>query len=167
MHEADVETAVRWSQDREFCLANGWTPDLPPERVRAWWARVLRSVGPDFLRLGIELDGQLVGYADLADIEDDVGRAEFGIVLGERNLWGRGFGREAGRLMLAHGFGRLGLSRVTAEVHASNTRSLALMKRLGFRQEGVLRRHELYRGGVVDVVAFGLLREEFEVERGL
>ena len=164
MREADLEAAVRWSRDREFCLASGWTPELPPGRVRTWWARVLREIGPDFLRLGIELDGQLVGYADLADVEDTVGRAEFGIVLGERKVWGRGLGRAAGRLMLTHGFGRLGLSRVTAEVHAPNTRSLALMKRLGFRQEGVLRRHALYRGGVVDVVAFGLLREEFEVE---
>lgn len=153
---------MRWGQDREFCLASGWTPDLPAERVRAWWARILGDERADFLRLGIELDAQLVGYADLADIEDTVGRAEFGIVLGERNLWGRGLGRIAGRLMLAHGFKQLGLSRVTAEVHAPNARSLALMKRLGFRQEGVLQRHELYRGGVVDVVIFGLLREEFE-----
>lgn len=162
MTDADSDAVVRWSQDREFCLANDWTLDLPPEKVRAWLEGILAELPERFLRLGIELDGRLVGYADLADIQDRVGRAEFGIALGERGVWGQGVGTAAGRAMLRHGFHTLGLTRVTAQVHAPNARSLSLMRRLGFRQEGVLRRHEVYRGGVVDVVQFGLLREEFE-----
>ena len=160
---ADFARVVRWSQDREFCLACDWTPDLTREEVEAWWSRVLAGSGAEFVRLGIEWDGVMVGYADLANVEERVGRAEFGIAVGERHLWGRGIASSAGQLMLRYAFHQLGLSRVTAQVHAPNVRSLALVRRLGFRQEGVLRRHDTYRGGVVDVIVFGLLAQEFEV----
>lgn len=159
---ADFGTIERWSRDEEFCLATGWTLNLTQMQIERSWHRILGEIGEDFLRLGIEVDGALVGYADFANVEHQVGRAEFGIAIGERALWGRGIGFAAGRAMLEHGFSHLGLTKITAQVHAPNLRSLALMRRLGFRQEGVLRRHDLYRGGLADVVLFGLLREEFE-----
>lgn len=159
---ADFGTVFCWGQDEEFCLATGWTLNLTRAQIERSWGRILSEIGADFLRLGIEAGGALIGYVDLADIEHEVGRAELGIAIGERSLWGRSLGFAAGRLMLEHGFAHLGLTRVTAQVHAPNPRSLALMRRLGFVQEGVLSRHELYRGGVCDVVLFGMLREEFE-----
>ena len=165
MTTRDLDTVVTWSRDREFCLAVDWTPDLPEATVRSWWEGVLDSVGGNFQRLGIVVDdgdgGRLVGYTDLALIEHEVGRASFGIAIGERAVWGRGVGRAAGARMLERAFVRHGLTRVTSEVHAPNARSLALMSRLGFVREGVLRRHERYRGGVCDVVLFGMLREEW------
>ncbi|TDM16652.1 hypothetical protein [Macrococcoides canis] len=44
----------------------------------------------DFIRLGIELDDKLIGYADLAYIKGN--SAELGIAIGESKLWGRGIG---------------------------------------------------------------------------
>lgn len=158
----DFEAFRRWSTDREFCLANGWSPDLDEAALRAWWDGLLGSLGPAFDRQGVVLEGQLVGYVDLADIDDSVGRASLGVAIGERSMWGRGLGRAACVRMLERGFEHLGLTRVIAEVHAPNTRSLALVAGLGFTQEGRLRRHDMYRGGVCDVLVFGLLREEFE-----
>jgi RimJ/RimL family protein N-acetyltransferase len=38
----------------------------------------------------------------------------------------------------------------------------ALARRLGFRQEGILRRRNVERGRRVDIVWFGLLREEWQ-----
>ncbi|AFZ68627.1 GNAT family N-acetyltransferase [Deinococcus peraridilitoris] len=161
----DFSTIVRWSEDREFCLAIDWSVDLSRAQVEEWWTRILSDPGDDFLRLGVERGGQLVGYVDLAQQDRQVGRAEFGIAIGERRLWAQGLGIEAGQLMLHHGFHHLGLTRVTAQVHRPNVRSLALMRRLGFREEGLLRRHALYQGGVCDVVIFGLLQNEFDADR--
>lgn len=146
LRPGDEEAAMRWAADPEFCLATGWTAGLAPRKVREHWSRVISGLGPDFLRLGAELDGRLVGYVDLANLTPTSG--EFGIAIGERALWGRGVGAEAGRLMLAHGFDTLGLETITAEVHAPNLRSHALMRRLGFREvrEGG---PDTYRGEMV------------------
>lgn len=134
LRPGDEEAAVRWAADPEFCLATSWTVGLAPRKMREHWRRIINGAGPDFLRLGVEVGGRLVGYVDLAGLTATSG--EFGIAIGERALWGRGVGTEAGRLLLAHAFGTLGLHTVTAEVHAPNLRSHALMRRLGFREVG-------------------------------
>jgi RimJ/RimL family protein N-acetyltransferase len=158
LRPGDEEAAVRWAADPEFCRAAGWTPGLAPRLVRAHWGRLIAGNGPDFLRLGVEVGGRLVGYVDLGNLTRT--SAEFGIGIGERGLWGQGVGAEAGRQMLAHAFGTLGLDHVTAEVHAPNLRSHVLMRRLGFQEVG-MGEPDTYRGAVVDVVRYGLNRNEF------
>ncbi len=95
-------------------------------------------------------------------------RAELGYVLG-REHWGKGLMHEAllalisaafqGRLCGA--FGGLALRRLEAEVNPMNTASCALLLRLGFVQEGLLRQRWVGKGRVYDVAAFGLLSHEW------
>ena len=158
LRPGDEQTAVRWAADAGFCRAAGWTPGLAPRLVRAHWGRLIAGSGPDFLRLGVELGGRLVGYVDLAKLTRTSGEFGIGIGIGERTLWDWGVGTQAGRLMLAHGFGALGLDTVTAEVHAPNRRSHALMRRLGFGEVG-LGEPDTYRGEVVAVVRYELTRD--------
>ena len=132
--------------------------------MSASWKRLLAAPKKDFLRLGIESDEQLVGYADLAGIDHAIGAAEFGIAVGPSRNWGRGIGRAAGLLMLRHGFQVLKLPCVWAEVHAPNLRSLALMRKLRFRQEGV-GAEQMYDGQLAETVQFSLLRGDFEAVR--
>ena len=78
-------------------------------------------------------------------------RSYFGIVIGEKDCWGRGVAAEALRLMLEHAAG-LGLRKVLLEVAADNPRARALYKRTGFQTEGVLRRQLARADGFVDVL---------------
>ena len=78
---ADFAALHEWSQDEAFCRAAGWTPNLTREAVSAFWGQLIAAPEGDFLRLGIESDGQLVGYADLAGIDHAIGAAKFGIVV--------------------------------------------------------------------------------------
>ena len=158
LRPGDEVTAARWGQDREFCLANGWTPGLSERVLRRHWLMVMASIGSDFLRLGIEEEGRLIGYTDLADLTRSSG--EFGIALGDPAAWGQGRGTRAGRLMLAHAFGPLGLLEVRAEVHVPNARSHALMHRLGFVRAGE-GEPDLYRGERVPVWRYHLPRGAF------
>ena len=72
--------------------------------------------------------------------------------------WGRGYATEAARLVVAHGFGPLGLAAVVSFTSVANRRSQAVMERLGMRRDPAedfdhlglpdghpLRRHVLYR----------------------
>ncbi len=67
-------------------------------------------------------------------------QAEFGILIGEKSYWNQGFGREATRLTLQHGFDDLNLHRIFLRVYANNPRAIACYKAAGFVQEGVLAR---------------------------
>lgn len=90
LRPGDEEAAVRWAADPEFCLAAGWTPGLAPRLVRDHWRPIVAGSWPDFLRLGVEVGGRFVGYVDLAELTPTSG--QFGIGIGERALWGRGWG---------------------------------------------------------------------------
>ena len=126
----DLATIVRWSRDETFCRANGWDVGRAEDEVGRHWTRLLTSPPPGLTRLGVEADGELVGYVDLADLTED--DAELGFAIGDSTRWGAGLGTAAARAMVEHGFGVLGLQRIRAVVEASNARSLAVLRKLGF-----------------------------------
>jgi ribosomal-protein-alanine N-acetyltransferase len=74
---------------------------------------------------------------------------------------GRGLGARAVRLAVGWAFEALDLLRVEMTTTPDNAAVLALARRLGFSQEGVLRKRNVERGRRVDVVWFGVLREEW------
>lgn len=73
----------------------------------------------------------------------------------------QGYMTEGLRLVLREAFGPLGLHRVEANVQPENTRSIALVERLGFRREGYSPRYLKIRGRWRDHVRFAMLAEEF------
>jgi [ribosomal protein S5]-alanine N-acetyltransferase len=73
----------------------------------------------------------------------------------------RGLGSRAVALGVAWAFRELDLLRVEMTTTPDNAAVFALARRLGFTQEGVLRKRNVERGRRVDVVWFGVLREEW------
>lgn len=101
---------------------------------------------------------ELVGAMGL-DLAPEHEKAELGYWIGVP-YWGRGYATEAARAVLAYGFGTLGLERVVARHYARNPASGRVLRKLGMRKEGVLRRDIRKWGEFVDVVVYGILREE-------
>lgn len=102
------------------------------------------------------LDGAFVGCCDLSEIDRWHARAEIGFMLG-RPFWGGGYAYEAMRAVIDEAVQALGLKRLTARVHAGNDRSVRLLERLGFQDEGVLRGYIQRAGERRDCRMFGRL----------
>jgi ribosomal-protein-alanine N-acetyltransferase len=100
-------------------------------------------------------DDAFVGVCDLSEIDPSHKRAEIGFMLG-REAWGQGYALEAMRAVLTYAAAS-GLSRLLARTHLGNRRSDALLERLGFQEEGLLRGHVLREGERRDCRLFGLL----------
>lgn len=106
---------------------------------------------------------RLIGTTALTDVTrtDANESALFRIVIGEKELWGRGYGTEATRLVVAEAFETHRLSEVHLEVFRHNPRALAAYERVGFqiRSEHVeyVRRKNLE----LQVVEMVLYRDEF------
>src|SRR5918992_770692 len=62
--------------------------------------------------------------------------ALFRIVIGEKDVWGRGYGTEATRLMAEEAFDGMGLSEIRLEVFNHNLRAIAAYSRVGFEVTG-------------------------------
>ena len=112
-----------------------------------------RQAQGDFFQWGVVQQGSdsLIGTCTLFQIVWEHRRAEVGFIL-RSDLWGLGLAREAVGVMLAHAFDGLGLHRLEADVDPRNERSLSLLTRLGFREEGRLRERWHVDGEVQDSV---------------
>jgi diamine N-acetyltransferase len=106
-----------------------------------------------------------IGKAGLSHVNHMHRTAEFGIVIGEPDCLGKGFGTEATRLVLDYAFTALGLHNVFLRVFAYNTRAIRSYERAGFKEIG--RRRESQRVGakVFDEVLMDCIAREFQGSR--
>jgi len=87
--------------------------------------------------------------------------AELGYVL-VRRRWGQGLMTEVLPVLVRFGFEQLGLHRMDARVEPEHGASVRLLRKLGFKDEGVLRERTLHADGSrTDLALLGLLRHEF------
>ena len=100
-------------------------------------------------------DDAPLGECDLSEIDRWHRRAEVGFIL-KREAWGDGLATEAMQAVLTFA-DDLGLKRLGARAHVANDASAALLKKLGFKEEGVLRGHVERDGERRDCRLFGLL----------
>lgn len=106
-------------------------------------------------------DDGLVGNVALQEISWIDSNAELAILIGEPSHWGSGLGLSACRQVAQHGFMTLNLNKIYLGTVFSNEGMRSVARRLGFVEEGVLRKHRFLRGFWEDVVLYGLLRDEF------
>jgi aminoglycoside 6'-N-acetyltransferase len=114
---------------------------------------------PGWFQYAVERRGSLVGDVGVCVAENRM-QAELGFTLA-REYQGRGYATEAARCVLDRVFSA-GIHRVSAECDARNAASARLLERLGFRREGLRRRHTWLKGEWTDDLLFGLLAEEWE-----
>ncbi|MFE7569022.1 GNAT family N-acetyltransferase [Streptomyces sp. NPDC057539] len=104
--------------------------------------------------------GELAGFVRLALDPHQQRAATIGGAL-RSDAWGRGYGREAVRLLLALAFIDLDLHRVWAARAPMNTASAKTLLASGMTEEGVIRGHVHVHGAWRDSITYGILREEW------
>ena len=83
------------------------------------------------------------------------------VVIGEKDMWGKGYGTETGHLLLQYAFNELGFHRVAVGAVAFNTRALRFWTKLGFQQEGVQRDGYYCDNQYSDFVLMSILENEY------
>lgn len=107
-------------------------------------------------------DDRKIGLINLSGFNWLVGNAWVGIGIGERDLWGKGYGTDAMRILLRYAFTELNLNRVTLDLFEINQRGLASYKKAGFTEEGRSPKVLSIAGDRYDLIFMGILRSEWE-----
>jgi RimJ/RimL family protein N-acetyltransferase len=143
----NVAAFQRWYADPEIARLARYqqTPMRPQEIDRFFEARV---VGPDALAMAVHerATNRLVGTCAFSQLDGENGSALYHITIGESDVWGRGYGTEATRLLLDHAFGTLALHRIALFVFEFNERAIRAYRRCGFVVEG-RSRESIWRDG--------------------
>ncbi|MDY6972103.1 MAG: GNAT family protein [Thermodesulfobacteriota bacterium] len=105
---------------------------------------------------------QHIGNTGLYHIDWIHRRAEFWILIGERDFWKQGIGTEIVSLMLRYAFQNINLNKIYLNVGVDNQAAIALYKKLSFVQEGLLKEHYFIEGKYVDVATMRILKRDFD-----
>lgn len=113
-------------------------------------------------RWGVRLKGErdIIGSIGFHNWDKGHDKAKMGYDLRPEH-WGKGIMREALERTVRFGFEEMGLNRIEVSVLATNPRSMALVSRLGFVREGVLRDFSKIDGVYTDEHVFSLLGEDW------
>ena len=104
---------LTWFNDPEVSAANGhhYRPFTTDEAL-AYVHRVAFATEELVLAIATRDDDRHIGNVTLKRIDAIAKSAEFAIVIGDKTAWGKGYGKEIGRLVLDHAFKELNLRRV-------------------------------------------------------
>jgi len=86
--------------------------------------------------------------------------AELGIVIGDRNVWGKKFGKQAWQLISDYGFNVLNLHKIYAIIVAGNVPSCKCAESAGFRRDGNMRDFLYKNGKYMDAHYYSRLRTD-------
>lgn len=88
--------------------------------------------------------------------------AEFAVVIGEKEFWGKGYAVEALRLLISHGFNKLNLERIWTGTASNNIGMQKVAKKLGMKKEGTFKKAMFLNGEYVDVFNYGILKDDWK-----
>ncbi len=134
-----------------------------PEDASAWFERMSALTASGSARQLVIVrnsDTRVIGTALLFKYEETSRRLELGYVIG-RSYWGQGYATDALRCLLNYVFGVMRIRRVEAEVNTENVASSAVLRKLGFTHEGLLRERWTAKGKTYGTNIYGLLVDEW------
>jgi RimJ/RimL family protein N-acetyltransferase len=149
--------------DLAFIRATAGSPDHAPFITDEAEAALAAYLADPTARLLIwEAGGKPAGFALFCEVGESSGRVELRRLALARV--GGGQGQAFIRALVDYGFGTLGAARLWLDASGENPRALRTYERAGFTLEGRLRQHWFRPalGRVVDLVLFGMLREDWE-----
>ncbi len=152
----------RWVNDFVTTRSLSVTPlPVTEEAELAWYESVAADpVNPGFTVYERD-SGRPVGNTALHNVDFRHGTAEWGVLIGEPDMRGKGFGTETGRLMLDYAFTALGLSNVMLTVFENNLAGRRAYEKAGFREFGRRRQARMMGTRRWDVIYMDCLSSEF------
>jgi RimJ/RimL family protein N-acetyltransferase len=157
----DAVTLTAWLNDPEVTRNLLVYRPLTQMAEEAFLRKISESESDIVLGIMVREPEQFIGVTGLHHFDFRNCHASFGISIGDKTAWGKGYGTEATRLMVRYAFETLNLNRVWLHVHEYNERGFRVYQKVGFRTEGRLRQDVFRDGRYWDTLVMAVLREEW------
>lgn len=157
----DISKAyVDWMRDEEVIqfLESRWRA-YTMEDLKQYVISTNESSTEFLLGIFLNDSGEHIGNIKIGAINQVHRFGEIGLIIGNKNVWGKGYGAEAIRLASDYAFNELDLNSLVAGIYADNIGSYKSFIRAGYREAGRLKKHRLYKGNYVDQIIVEKVRE--------
>ncbi len=114
-----------------------------------------------FWAICLKKSGKHIGNIKIDPISFRHKRGEYGILIGDKNEWGKGFARESSELVIQFCFEVLKLRKITLGVVSNNLQAIHLYEKMGFVTEGVYINHGEYDNKMANVLRMAIFNKDF------
>lgn len=156
--DLDYLLGLRWDKDiAEFLIHD----PLSVKNQQDWFNNMKKNDMP----LSIFEKGHnklnIIGTIGLYNIDARHQKAVWRIRI-DKSSQGKGYAKEAIGLLLDYGFNTLNLNKIISESMEDNIAIVNLTKKMGFKEEGIMKEHFFHQGVFKNAILFGLLRKDFQ-----
>jgi RimJ/RimL family protein N-acetyltransferase len=157
-----VPLYLRWRNDFDVQRTFGNVPaPVTLEARTAWFDEQATVADAIWFTIYAVDDWRPIGTTDLFEVDHRLRTARFGMLIGEADARGKGYGTETVRLMLDYAFTALGLHNVMLSVSEYNLAGRRAYEKAGFREFGRRREADPLAGTRWDEIYMDCLASEF------
>lgn len=158
----DLPLLHKWSNDPDInYMLGGWHFPSSMQDQEKWFAGL--SLNNSNQRFAIDTEELgLIGMVNLVDINWKDRRAFTGMLLGDKDMRGKGFGVDTIKSMNKFAFEELGLMRLDGSMISYNEASIGVYtKKCGWEIEGIKKQAYFRKNQWWDEVVVGITRESY------
>ena len=153
---------LQWLNDEEVCRNNAHAifPNTE-QKMKDYFSGLNNQNVHIVLAIIDSASGKHIGNVSLQNINWVSRNAEFAILMGDKDYWGKGYGEEAAKLVVDYGFNRLNMHRIFCGTLSGNEGMIRLAQKLDMKQEGIRREAIFKNGAYHNIIEFGVLKSEY------
>jgi RimJ/RimL family protein N-acetyltransferase len=160
IEETDLEKYMDWLNDADTCkyLQHG----VHPANLEGMknYLKSLQTRGGDLFAI-IKKVGKHIGNILFEAPHPQFRFSDIGILIGVKEERGKGYGTEAIKLLVEHGFRKMNLNRIEAGMAKENIGSYKAFIKAGFKEEGIARGMYYCDGEYRDVYRLAILKDDW------
>lgn len=165
LQRKDAEATILWRNNpsiREMVL--GYRFPITEVMEEKWYESALNDQSRTRVIFAMEelAKHELIGLIHLTQIDWISRTCHFGITIGDSKNHGKGYAKEGMQLLLNYAFQVLNLRKINLEVIEKNEAAIHLYRKMGFQEEGRLRKQVIVQGEYYDVLQMGLFDKELQ-----
>ena len=149
------EKYLRWVEDPEILeyLESRWRA-YTLEDLKNYVRTVNDGLNNFMFGIYLKENSEYVGNIKIGSINQIHRYGDIGLIIGEKSVWGKGYGVEAINLVTRYAFDEINLNKVFSGIYANNVKSIKAFKKAGYREVGTLKEHRFCKGTYVDEILF-------------
>lgn len=150
------KTYLDWMQDTQVVIhMESGGADYTFEMLEEYLTKIEKNKTFSWA-ITLKNNNQHIGNIKIDPIDYKNLYGEYGIMIGDKTNWGKGYAKEASIEVIKFCFNQLSLRKINLGVTSNHTKALSLYKSLGFTEEERLKKHVIHHDKYTDIVRMAM-----------
>ena len=156
----DIDIFMKWVNDPEMAYFTTFYTQIISLSSEKETVESLAKGGNTF-SIVTQKGNKVIGNCSFFHIDETNRTAEIGIIIGEKDHWGIGYGSDALHLLLKFGFEHRNYNNICLHVYSFNERAIACYEKVGFKRQGICREALIRGDKKYDLIYMDILADEY------